>query len=111
MDYNKVHKSNQLSNELKQDYMYTDVTGNSDKYIFSKTLIRFGNSAGRTTHSATYLGTSKDGTVYTWSKNGASEKPGIYTIQELEKYYQSKVQGIGKEKGGGFYNMNAWSVK
>jgi RHS repeat-associated protein len=105
IDYNKVHKSNQLSNELNQDYMYTDVTGNPEKYIFSKTLIRFGNSAGRTTHSATYLGTSKDGTVYTWSKNGASEKPSIYTIQQLEKFYESKVQGIGTEKGGGFYNI------
>lgn len=85
---------------------YTDVTDNPSQYQFGETLIRFGNSAGNTTHSATYLGTSKNGTVYTWSKNGNSDKPGVYTVDQLEGIYDSEVQGLGKEPGGGFYNAN-----
>ena len=85
---------------------YTDVTKNPKEFRFGITLIRFGNSAGNTVHSATYLGTSKDGIVYTWSKEGNVAKPGIYTIDQLETKWGGEVQGLGSEKGGGYYNSS-----
>ena len=85
---------------------YVDVTKKPEEFRFGITLIRFGNSAGNTVHSATYLGTSKNGTVYTWSKEGNVAKPGIYTVEQLEKKWGGEVQGLGAEKGGGYYNSN-----
>lgn len=34
-------------------------------------------------HGATYLGTSKNGTVYTWSKNGWEVTPKVQTQNKL----------------------------
>ncbi len=108
IDYNNIIEGYELAQELRSDdgMKYTDVTDNPSQYQFGETLIRFGNSAGNTTHSATYLGTSKNGTIYTWSKNGNSDKPGVYTVDQLEGIYNSEIQGLGKEPGGGFYNAN-----
>ena len=106
IDYDNIVEGRELSQELYWSGGYEDVTGNTSSYIFSRTLIRFGNSAGNTEHSATYLGTSRDGTVYTWSKNGNSDKPGIYTVGELKNIYGAEVQGVGPGKGGGYYNLS-----
>lgn len=104
IDYGKEVQGFQLSNNLKTG-AYADVTGNTSSYVFSRTLIRLGNSAGQTVHSATYLGTSKNGTIYTWSKDGNSAQPSIKTLDALNTMYNAKPQGVGSEKGGGFYNF------
>lgn len=103
IDYNNEIQGFQLSTKLNSKN-FVDVSEKPSDYIFAKTLIRFGNSAGNTKHSATYLGTSSDGTIFTWSKNGNSTKPGIYTVDQLEKIYGAEIQGIRAESGGGFYN-------
>ena len=102
---NNVVEGYELSNELKSGN-YVDVTNDPKKYKFGQTLIRFGDDAGNTQHSATYLGTSKDGTIYTWSKNGNSVKPGIFTVKQLEQIYNAIPQGVSAAKGGGFYNSS-----
>ena len=105
---NYINKDNvvegyELKNEIESG-AYTDVTNDKSQYRFGHTIIRLGNESGRTMHSATYLGTSKDGTIYTWSKNGSGYKPQVYTLKLLEKYYNAKPQGFSAEPGGGFYN-------
>ncbi len=52
---------------------------------FGKTLIaigvpKFGISDEEYTHTAVYLGTSKNGVQYVWSKNGLGQKPFIETL-------------------------------
>lgn len=92
---------------------YTDVTNSPGQYKFGQTVIRFAEtnfsilngSYSETTHGATYLGTSRDGTQYTWSKNGAYSIPGIFTVPQLNEKY-GQVEGYGAAPGGGFYNPN-----
>lgn len=105
IDYYNIIEGRELSEELYWSGDYEDVTGDKKSYTFSRTLVRFGNSAGNTEHSATYLGTSRNGTIYMWSKNGNSDKPGIYTVKELKSMYDAVIQGVGEEPGGGFYNL------
>lgn len=90
---------------------YTDVTKDPSKYKFGKTVIRFADSEfslwhgsySVTTHGAVYLGKSKDGTQYTWTKDGSYRKPYIATVNSLVEEY-GKVEGYGAEPGGGYYN-------
>lgn len=90
---------------------YTDVADSPSLYRFGHTIIRFGEdhwsirhgSWNETTHGATYLGTSRDGTIYTWSKNGRIRAPGVFTLDALRNKY-GKVEGYRAEDGGGFYN-------
>ena len=107
-------ESSEFQDEIKSNY--TDVTSSPSEYLFGHTVIRFakdedilfgllGTDKNVTTHAATYLGTSRDGTQYTWSKNGA-ESPGIFTVEQLKSVeeYGGKIQGFGTENGGGYYN-------
>lgn len=46
-----------------------------------------GDSEGNTVHSATYLGTTRYVTVYTWTKNGGMEAPKIDKLQNVSKQW------------------------
>jgi RHS repeat-associated protein len=91
---------------------YNDVTDSPNEYKFGHTVVRFAESKysiihGKysfTTHAATYLGTSKNGTQYFWSKNGNYRIPGVFTLDDLNKKY-GKVEGYRAEPGGGYYNL------
>jgi len=64
----------------------------SDKAIFGETIITFGDD-----HSATYFGTSSDGTVFTFSKHGDKWSPNISPVFDV-------VNGgaNGEVPGGGY---------
>ena len=109
-DFNHLVSPTEFSTALKQVYSHL----NPSEYKFGETVIRFGadekdflgNSYNTSTHAATYLGTSKNGTVYTFSKNGQSVNPKIETLKRLESVY-GKNQGVGTTKNeSGFYNLN-----
>ena len=55
-------------------------------------------------HAATYLGTSKDGTKYFWSKNGAFPKPEINTLKQLVDMYGDN-ENLQAKDGKGYYNI------
>lgn len=67
----------------------------ADKKIFGKTLVTFtGNgkdSDAGLNHAATYLGTSKNGTEYTFSKNGFFVNPKIEQTSVLKKQYGQAI--------------------
>lgn len=107
-DYSNIMAPYHFSSELKRDYEHAT----SSEYRFGSTSIRFGedqkNILGMTsnisTHAAIYLGTSSNGTIYTFSKNGMQVAPDIFTLSNLESMY-SKNQGVGPTKNeSGFYN-------
>jgi hypothetical protein len=109
-NFNSIMAPFNFSSTLKTDY---SVSSPSD-YKFGSTIIRFGQDqknifgmiSNISTHAATYLGTSSNGTIYTWSKNGMIDKPGIFTLPSLESLY-GKNQGVGPTKNeSGFYNKN-----
>ena len=100
--------------EFKDEILekYEDVTDTPSQYKFGHTVIRFAEtewnirhgSYSVTTHGATYLGTSQNGTQYTWSKNGRGKALGVFTVGQLNQKY-GKVEGYRAEPGGGFYNL------
>ncbi len=109
-DFNNVMSPFEFSSTLKSEYS----VASPSEYKFGSTVIRFGQDKSNifgmnynvSTHAATYLGTSNNGTIYTWSKNGMFDKPGIFTLPALEKTY-GKNQGVGPTKNeSGFYNKN-----
>lgn len=53
----------------------------ADEAVFGKTILSFGE------HSAVYYGSDNSGTEYYYSKNGATEKPGVFTKQEIMNIY------------------------
>ena len=72
---------NQMSRDEFREIIlseFEDVTDSPTQYKFGHTVVRFGQTEysifsgdyNVTTHGATYLGKSKDGTEYFWSKNG-----------------------------------------
>jgi len=74
----------------------------ADKKIFGKTVITF-NGNGKDSeeglnHAATYLGTSKNGTEYTFSKNGLFVNPKIEQTSALKKQYGQSVGYWNKTK-------------
>jgi len=91
---------------------YTDVTDNPNEYKFGVTVVRFAEkhwslfhgSYSVTTHAALYLGASKNGTQYFWSKNGNSSIPGVFTLEWLKSEY-GQVEGYRAKLGGGYYNL------
>lgn len=77
---------------------------NSNEKQFGKTLLAwrgdvdkiglFGSKNGTEngpTHAATYIGTSKNGTEYTFSKNGLLVVPKVQTTTSLKSIYGNKV--------------------
>ncbi len=97
-----------FSADLKRNYSHASPS----EYKFGQTVIRFGEnrtnilgmSSNISTHAATYLGTSQNGTIYTFSKNGMIAAPGVFKLSTLESMY-GKNQGVGPTKNeSGFYN-------
>ncbi|HCN48622.1 MAG TPA: sugar-binding protein [Chryseobacterium sp.] len=86
-----------------------DKAGANEK-IFGKTIVAFkgenenkilGFTIDKTielNHAATYLGTSRNGTEYTFSKNGMFQNPKIETTSSLKAQYGNKV---------GYWNKSA----
>jgi RHS repeat-associated protein len=93
-----------LSDKLKNPNEYKDVGGNPSEYKFGQTLIRYGDSNGQTVHAATYLGTSKNGTIYSFSKEGNILPPSIQTTSQSQNKWGGTIQGLGSGTVGGFYN-------
>lgn len=98
-----------FSSDLKLNYDHAS----PGEYKFGQTVIRFGqnetNILGQTnnfsTHAATYLGTSQNGTIYTFSKNGTVAAPSIEKLSTLQSMYGNN-QGVGPAKNeSGFYNL------
>lgn len=109
---------------LKEDYFDYILTGDefqtflkagfekagANEKVFGKTLLAwkgdvetkyFGMTIGTSkgfTHAATYLGTSKNGTEYTFSKNGAGVNPKIETTSHLKKIYGNQLGYWNKSK-------------
>jgi len=92
---------------------YVNVSDDPSKIKFGKTIIRIAQDKksimlfpyNATTHGAIYLGKSKDGTEYVWTKNGWENAPKVATLKETLDEYKSKVQGGGeKVNEGGYYN-------
>jgi RHS repeat-associated protein len=85
---------------------YQDVTDNKKSWKFGHSIMRLGRSTNdQTPHAATYLGTSQDGTIWTFSKGGPSNQPKIESLNSSESEYGAKLEGYRKEPGGGVYNL------
>ncbi|RWU07724.1 DUF6443 domain-containing protein [Pedobacter chitinilyticus] len=69
---------------------FKDVTGQVSNYKFGKTIVAFADSQNQ--HAATYLGTSKDGTQYTWSKDGSKYLPAVKKVEILKDDYGKNVK-------------------
>ena len=111
-----VNVSNQTGSKTFKDMMlsdYTDVGNNPSKFKFGETIMRFrernfniwkmGN-VSNTLHAAVYLGTSRDGTQYAWSKNGSFTTPKVIKVSELVSTYGG-IDGYGEGvNSGGYFN-------
>ena len=74
---------------------------------FGSSIITFGNQ-----HDATFFGKSKDGDIYTFTKNGPYVAPDVIKLEWLVKYpsFGKKVRNPdfnydGIEGGSGFFNL------
>jgi RHS repeat-associated protein len=59
------------------------------------------NDIGGASHGAVYYGTSQNGTVYVYTKNGWYDAPKIMTLQQVQSIY-GNVSGLNN--GSGYYN-------
>ncbi len=109
-DFGNVMEPWTFSSTLRNEY--ENVSEDMDKWKFGRTAIRFGGTVHRTfggdynrsTHGATYLGMSNNGTIYVWTKNGMFNRPKVATLNSVIHMYGDH-QGVGNKKGeGGFYN-------
>ena len=73
--------ADQFSSEVKDVKKDLKEVPSADKAVFGETILSFGD------HSAVFYGTDNGGTEYYYSKNGATEKPGVFTKQELKTIY------------------------
>lgn len=101
-------KSNDELNEKIMDELktnYANVGNDAGKYLFGRTIATFDVDIWemRFDHSATYIGTSQNGTMYFWTKNGYFNSPTIMTLKEIEDIYGLNENFKG-ENGKGFFN-------
>lgn len=89
--------------ELSENY--SSVSSSDAK--FGKTVLRFADSKNVAQHGAVYYGTSNDGTVYVYTKNGWKLKPTVMKLSDLLQDIPSygTVQGVNKNETG-YYNLN-----
>gem|GEM_PF-2217005 len=78
-----------FSSMLSDNSKFEKVSQNDAE--FGKSIYYFNNSEG--VHAAVYYGTSKDGTVSVFSKNGEYAKPTIMTLKAVQEIYGNH-QGI-----------------
>ena len=108
-DFGTVLPSSKFIKEVNSKYNNVDQANAT----FGRTIITFGNKDffnlgdPHTEHAALYLGQSKDGTIYTWSKNGQYYPPGISTLNSLTNYFSGydPVRGVDGTKDKGYYNL------
>lgn len=105
-NYNCFESSSSIASGSFINYSNDDMTSeNFDTFLFynctsiPSSELQFGRSItrwaidnwecpnGYATHGATFLGTSKDGTNYYWSKNGNVVAPGVFTESALSDLY------------------------
>ena len=72
-----------FDDELLSKYHPTD----KNYMIFGKTVIRFKDKTGVTTHGAVFYGKSNNGTIYVFTKNGWTDKPRILPLKLVENMY------------------------
>ena len=74
--------------------------------IFGKTIIRFADEQNGVKHAAIYYGTSNDGTVYVYTKNGWYYKPTIMKLNDLLQKFPNygTIQGI-RDGDSGYYDF------
>ena len=96
-----IPKGETFDSELSKNY--SSVSSSDAK--FGKTVLRFANSANKVQHGAVYYGTSKDGTVYVYTKNGWELKPTVMKLSDLMTGFSEygSVQGI-KTGESGYYD-------
>ena len=78
-----------------------------DPYVAAGLVSRNPNNVGGSLHGAVYYGTSQDGTVYVYSKNGWNRPPIIMKIDQLRtdpSLNYGSPRGLGGSSG--FYNKN-----
>ncbi|RAJ83655.1 hypothetical protein CLV59_103626 [Chitinophaga dinghuensis] len=106
-DFSNVTSESGFVNDIKNNY--TNVSNNPSQFRFGKTAISFGFKQDfglgdpKITHGAVYLGTSRDGTVYVWTKDGMYYPPRIATLNATTSKYDP-VMGVNGEKDKGYYN-------
>ena len=94
---------------------FENVSEQPQRIKFGRTIIRLGKNVNEyyifnynvSIHACIFLGKSRNGTVYVFTKNGWSESPQISTLQQtLNIYPDSIIQGAGPKKNeGGYYNF------
>ncbi|SFF11479.1 hypothetical protein SAMN05518672_1184 [Chitinophaga sp. CF118] len=106
-DFSKITSQSSFISDIKNNY--TNVSSDPSKFQFGKTAISFGSRRDfglgdvEVSHGAVYLGKSKDGTVYVFTKNGFYYPPQISTLKATVSEY-NPVMGVNGEKGNGYYN-------
>ena len=99
-----IPTSELFDSELSENY--SSVSSSDAK--FGKTVLRFADSNNEAQHGAVYYGTSNDGTVYVYTKNGWKLKPTVMKLSDLLQDIPSygTVQGVNKNETG-YYNLNS----
>jgi RHS repeat-associated protein len=96
------------------EFDYINVSETPDEITFGRTALRLATNKyslisgtyNVTTHGCIFLGKSRDGTEYVFTKNGWYSAPKVQKLSEVTDYYDSFVQGGGvKENEGGYYNF------
>ena len=91
------------------DYqVYSNYTAtNLENAKFGKTLIRFADGNNNAKHAAIYYGTSNDGVVYVYTKNGWDYKPAIMRLNDLLQKFPNygTIQGINSGDSG-YYDFS-----
>jgi hypothetical protein len=76
----------------------------NSSYKFGETIVRFANDGG-VTHGAVYYGTSKNGDIYVYTKNGWLAYPKFMKLDDLMKSIPSYGSPTGiRSTESGFYN-------
>ncbi|WP_342331388.1 DUF6443 domain-containing protein [Pedobacter sp. FW305-3-2-15-E-R2A2] len=73
---------------------FVNVTGRKESYKFGMTIVSFGKNyllSDEPNHAVIYLGTSRNGTQYAFSKNGYYKTPKIEMFSTLKNDYGSQL--------------------
>ena len=80
---------------------------NLDQAVFGQTVLTFGSDINQLTHAAVHYGSSNDGTVYIFTKNGRFVAPEIMSLNTLIDI-TNRSHNIENHYGNvnGYYNPN-----
>jgi hypothetical protein len=87
----------------KLENQYTPTTASDAQ--FGTTVLRFANKSNKVQHGAVFYGSSQDGTVYVYTKNGWYLKPTVMKLSDLQSKIPTygTIQGINSSNSG-YYN-------